>query len=54
MQVRESGGTQLAVIEPVSGGFPRHSHDEYVISVNLTGREPYASTGRPSTSTSTR
>ncbi|MFI7636706.1 helix-turn-helix domain-containing protein [Nonomuraea sp. NPDC049400] len=39
MQVRDLNGTQLAVIRPAAGGFPRHSHDEYVISVNLCGRE---------------
>ncbi|MGN9840651.1 helix-turn-helix domain-containing protein [Nonomuraea sp. H19] len=39
MQVRDVNGTQLAVIRPASGGFPRHSHDEYVISVNVCGRE---------------
>ncbi|MGP4097110.1 AraC family transcriptional regulator [Nonomuraea sp. KM90] len=39
MQVWDMDGTQLAVIRPVSGGFARHSHDEYVISVNLCGRE---------------
>ncbi|WP_188192698.1 helix-turn-helix domain-containing protein [Nonomuraea sp. SYSU D8015] len=38
-QVRDLGGTQLAVLQPASGGFPRHSHDEYVISANLCGRE---------------
>ncbi|MEQ4716624.1 hypothetical protein [Nonomuraea sp. B19D2] len=32
MQVRNLNGTQLAVIRPASGGFPRHSHDEYVIT----------------------
>ncbi|SEG99185.1 AraC-type DNA-binding protein [Nonomuraea solani] len=39
MQVRDVNGTQLAVLTPASGGFPRHSHDEYVIGVNLCGRE---------------
>ncbi|GAA2211342.1 hypothetical protein GCM10009850_068010 [Nonomuraea monospora] len=39
MQVREVNGTQLAVVTPASGGFARHSHDEYVISVNVRGRE---------------
>ncbi|WP_431047016.1 helix-turn-helix domain-containing protein [Streptomyces sp. P1-3] len=39
MQVTEWGGGQLAVVRPSSGGFPRHSHDEYVISVNLCGVE---------------
>ncbi|MDP4507510.1 AraC family transcriptional regulator [Nonomuraea turcica] len=38
-QVRDVNGTQLAVVRPASGGFPRHSHDEYVISTNLCGRE---------------
>ncbi|WP_149182109.1 AraC family transcriptional regulator [Streptomyces sp. TRM49041] len=38
MQVVEGGG-QLTVVRPPSGGFPRHSHDEYVISVNLCGLE---------------
>jgi AraC family transcriptional regulator, chemosensory pili system protein ChpD len=38
-QVRDLNGTQLAVLTPASGGFPRHSHDEYVISTNLCGRE---------------
>lgn len=32
-------GVDLAVVRPDSGGFPRHSHDEYVISVNVRGRE---------------
>ncbi|MET9341892.1 AraC family ligand binding domain-containing protein [Nonomuraea sp. NPDC003804] len=27
------------MIRPASGGFPRHSHDEYVVSANLCGRE---------------
>ncbi|MGW3344919.1 AraC family transcriptional regulator [Nonomuraea rubra] len=39
MQVRDVNGTQLAVVTPASGGFARHSHDEYVISVNVSGRE---------------
>ncbi len=39
MQVMEGGGGHLAVVRPPSGGFPRHSHDEYVISVNLCGLE---------------
>ncbi|MGW7477207.1 helix-turn-helix domain-containing protein [Nonomuraea muscovyensis] len=39
MQVSEWNGTQLAVVRPAAGGFPRHSHDEYVISVNLLGHE---------------
>ncbi|MCX4825989.1 AraC family ligand binding domain-containing protein [Streptomyces sp. NBC_01142] len=39
MQVMEWDGGQLAVVRPLSGGFPRHSHDEYVISVNLCGLE---------------
>ncbi|MEV0380589.1 AraC family transcriptional regulator [Nonomuraea sp. NPDC050643] len=39
MQVTDVNGTHLAVISPASGGFPPHSHDEYVISVNLCGRE---------------
>lgn len=38
-QVSDLNGTQLAVLRPASGGFPRHSHDEYVISTNLCGRE---------------
>jgi AraC family chemosensory pili system transcriptional regulator ChpD len=38
-RVRDLNGTQLAVLSPASGGFPRHSHDEYVISTNLCGRE---------------
>ncbi|RVX44843.1 AraC family transcriptional regulator [Nonomuraea polychroma] len=38
-QVRDVNGTQLAVVRPASGGFPRHSHDDYVISTNLCGRE---------------
>ncbi|TMR16102.1 AraC family transcriptional regulator [Nonomuraea turkmeniaca] len=38
-QVRDVNGTQLAIVRPASGGFPRHSHDEYVISTNLCGRE---------------
>ncbi|TMR98308.1 AraC family ligand binding domain-containing protein [Nonomuraea basaltis] len=37
--VRDLNGMQLAVLRPASGGFPRHSHDEYVISTNLYGRE---------------
>lgn len=32
-------GMSLAVLSPESGGFPRHSHDEYVLSVNVTGVE---------------
>ncbi len=32
-------GVDLAVVRPDSGGFPRHSHDEYVVSVNVRGRE---------------
>lgn len=32
-------GMSLAVLAPESGGFPRHSHDEYVLSVNVTGTE---------------
>ncbi|MFF5809495.1 helix-turn-helix domain-containing protein [Streptomyces sp. NPDC012746] len=39
MRDTEWGGGQLAVVRPASGGFPRHSHDEYVISVNLCGLE---------------
>ncbi|MFH8498970.1 helix-turn-helix domain-containing protein [Streptomyces coeruleorubidus] len=39
MHVTEWGGGQLTVVRPTSGGFPRHSHDEYVISVNLCGLE---------------
>ncbi|MBA9005336.1 helix-turn-helix domain-containing protein [Thermomonospora cellulosilytica] len=39
MQVRQVGGGQVAVVRPASGGFARHSHDEYVISVNLRGLE---------------
>ncbi|MFI7618191.1 AraC family transcriptional regulator [Nonomuraea terrae] len=39
MRAHDVDGTQLAVVTPASGGFPRHSHDEYVISVNLRGRE---------------
>ncbi|OUD04030.1 helix-turn-helix domain-containing protein [Streptomyces swartbergensis] len=39
MHVAEWGGGQLTVVRPASGGFPRHSHDEYVISVNLCGLE---------------
>ncbi|NYI03709.1 AraC family transcriptional regulator [Allostreptomyces psammosilenae] len=39
MRVTEWGDGQLAVVRPPSGGFPRHSHDEYVISVNLCGLE---------------
>lgn len=33
------GGMELAVVSPESGGFPRHSHDEYVLSANVVGRE---------------
>ncbi|WP_181449329.1 helix-turn-helix domain-containing protein [Nonomuraea aridisoli] len=39
MRVQDVNGTQLAVVTPASGGFPRHSHDEYVISAGLCGRE---------------
>ncbi|MEU9158995.1 AraC family transcriptional regulator [Streptomyces sp. NPDC048424] len=39
MRVTEWFGGQLAVVRPPSGGFPRHSHDEYVISVNFCGLE---------------
>ncbi|GAA2583737.1 AraC family transcriptional regulator [Actinomadura fulvescens] len=39
MFVEEGDNAQVAVVQPASGGFPRHSHDEYVISVNLCGRE---------------
>lgn len=30
---------ELAVLRPPTGGFPPHSHDEYVISVNVRGVE---------------
>jgi AraC family chemosensory pili system transcriptional regulator ChpD len=33
------GDAELAAVEPASGGFPPHSHDEYVISVNVVGHE---------------
>lgn len=36
---RSLGGMDLAVVRPASGGFPRHSHDEYVISANVHGHE---------------
>jgi AraC family chemosensory pili system transcriptional regulator ChpD len=39
MHVTKWGGGQLTVVRPPSGSFPRHSHDEYVISVNLCGLE---------------
>ncbi|MGH4000176.1 MAG: AraC family transcriptional regulator [Pseudonocardiaceae bacterium] len=32
-------GLELAVVSPVAGGFPRHSHDEFVVSVNVNGVE---------------
>lgn len=38
MRLRDEG-VDLAVVRPDSGGFPRHSHPEYVVSVNVLGRE---------------
>ncbi|WP_344412217.1 AraC family transcriptional regulator [Amycolatopsis minnesotensis] len=35
----EPAGVSVAVLSPESGGFPRHSHDEYVLSANVTGTE---------------
>ncbi len=32
-------GMDLAVVRPAAGGFARHSHDEYVVSVNVRGSE---------------
>jgi AraC family chemosensory pili system transcriptional regulator ChpD len=37
--VRDDGGIDLAVLRPEAGGFPPHSHDEYVVSVNVRGVE---------------
>jgi AraC family chemosensory pili system transcriptional regulator ChpD len=37
--VRDDGGIDLAVLRPPAGGFPPHSHDEYVVSVNVRGVE---------------
>ncbi|KQS66659.1 AraC family transcriptional regulator [Modestobacter sp. Leaf380] len=39
-------GVEVAVHHPTSGGFTRHSHDEFVISVNLTGSERVRLDGR--------
>lgn len=39
MHATEWGGGLLRVVRPPSGVLPRHSHDEYVISVNLCGLE---------------
>ena len=34
-----AGGVEIVVNAPASGGFARHSHDEYVISANVCGVE---------------
>lgn len=39
MHVLVGDGLELAVSVPASGGFARHSHDEYVISANVCGIE---------------
>src|SRR3712207_5575743 len=39
MWLHRGDGLELVVFSPESGGFARHSHDEYVLGVNLTGVE---------------